>query len=300
MVTGPGFPARAADDVARIPGVDAVTSVLTTSVVMSTSDALEKYPTQAVGGTDSDLAKVLDLGIRKGGIEALRPGAAQPDGGAVAMDRLTADTVKARVGKPIEMRLGDGTRIKPTLVATYDRGLGTRRHPSARHRGAPRRRRPGRPPARTLRRRRRPRRRGHRTHQGHRATPSRRDLRPSRICRRTRPGRETNKWVNQVMLIVLAGFATIAAVNTMIVSTVARRRELGLMRMIGSTHAQVRGVMRGEAILVGVIGLVLGLTIAMITLVPFGKGASVRAPPTSRSRCSSKSAPQPCSWPPSR
>ncbi|MFI6587397.1 ABC transporter permease [Embleya sp. NPDC050493] len=274
VVTGPGFPARAAGDVARIPGVDAVTSVLTTSVVMSTSDALEKYPTQAIGGTDSDLAKVLDLGIRKGSIEALRPGAAQPAGGAVAMDRLTADVVKARVGKPIEMRLGDGTKIKPTLVATYDRGLGTaavtlpratvEHHVDAALDG------------RLL------------VRFAAGADPAAVDSALTKVTGQhpaakiaDRAGyaaerdqaRETNKWVNQVMLIILAGFATIAAVNTMIVSTVARRRELGLMRMIGSTHAQVRGVMRGEAILVGVIGLVLGLTIAMITLVPFGKGA---------------------------
>ncbi|MFJ8741697.1 FtsX-like permease family protein [Embleya sp. NPDC127516] len=274
VVTGPGFPARTAGDVARVPGVDAVTSILTTSVVMSTSDRLEKFPTQAVGGTDSDLARVLDLGVRKGTLDALRPGAAQPPGGAVAMDRLTADTVKARVGKPVEMRLGDGTRIKPVLVATYDRGLGTavvtlpravvEHHVDAALDG------------RLL------------VRFADGADPAAVDAALTKATGQ-HPGtsvsdragyaaerdqaRETNKWTNQVMLVILAGFATIAAVNTMVVSTFARRRELGLMRMIGSTHAQVRGVLRGEAVLVGVIGLALGLAVALITLVPFGKAA---------------------------
>ncbi|MGC0416912.1 ABC transporter permease [Embleya sp. AB8] len=274
VVTGPGFPARAAGDLARVPGVDAVTSILTTSVVMSTSDRLERFTTQAVGGTDTDLARVLDLGVRKGGIDALRPGAVQPPGGAVAMDRITADTVKARVGKPVDLRLGDGTRIKPILVATYDRGLGTaavtlpraavEHHVDAALDGRLLVRfAAGADPAAvdaalatTTRQ-----------HPDTRVTD-----RAGYAAGRDRD-RETNKWTNQVMLTILAGFATIAAVNTMIVSTLARRRELGLMRMIGSTRAQVRAVLRGEAALVGVIGLALGLTIAMITLVPFGKGA---------------------------
>lgn len=85
--------------------------------------------------------------------------------------------------------------------------------------------------------------------------------------------RETNKWLNYVMLVILAGFATIAAINTMAVTTAARGRELGLMRMIGSTRAQVRSVVRREAIMVGVIGLGLGMAVTMATLVPYNKGA---------------------------
>ncbi|MFI1581896.1 FtsX-like permease family protein [Embleya sp. NPDC020630] len=274
VIGGPGFPAGTTTEVARVPGVAAVTSVLTTNVVMAGSDDLQKYSTQGIGGTDTDLARVLDLGVRAGSTDALRPGAAQPPGGAVAMDRLTADTVKARLGKPIEIRLGDGTRIKPTLVATYDRGLGTAavtlpRATVEHHVDAAL-------DTRLL------------VRLADRADPAAVDAALAKVARAhpdtrifDRAGyaaerdqdRETNKWTNQVMLVILAGFATIAAVNTMIVSTVARRRELGLMRMIGSTRTQVRAVVRGEAALVGVIGLALGLTIAMITLVPFGKGA---------------------------
>ncbi|MYW02343.1 ABC transporter permease [Streptomyces sp. SID3343] len=274
VLAGPGFPARTATDVARVPGVEAVTSVLNTSVVMAGSNDLTKYPTQAVGGTNTELARVLDLGVRQGSIDALRPGATQPPGGAVAMDRITADTVKAHVGKPVDIRLGDGTKIKPTLVATYDRGLGTAavtfpRTTVEHHVDAAM-------DNRLL------------VRFTNGADPAAVDAALAKLTE-SHPGTtisdrggyaaernqdlETNKWTNQVMLVVLAGFATIAAVNTMIVSTAARRRELGLMRMIGSTRAQVRAVMRGEAALVGVIGLVLGLTVAMITLVPFGKGA---------------------------
>ncbi|MFI1577848.1 FtsX-like permease family protein [Embleya sp. NPDC020630] len=274
VVAGPGFVPQTTQRVAAAPGVASVTSVLNTSVVVVRDGGLQKESAQAVGGTTRDLATTLDLGVREGSTDALRAGAPQPEGGAIALDRQLASALHGKVGKPVSLWLGDGTPITPIVVAIYDRGLGTAaatlpRAAVERHVETPW-------DARLL----------------VRFAPGA-DVRAADAALtgliREHPGtsvddragyaarmdkdREVNKWLNYIMLVILAGFATIAAINTMVVTTAARSRELGLMRMIGSTHGQVRAVIRREAILVGVIGLGLGLSVAMASLVPFNKGA---------------------------
>ncbi|MFF7243257.1 ABC transporter permease [Embleya sp. NPDC008237] len=274
VLAGPGFTAQTAAEVAGTPGVASVTSVLNTSVVVVRSGGLEKQSAQGIGGTTKDLASTLDLDVREGSTDALRPGAPQPAGGAVALDRMIASALHGRVGGQVSMWLGDGTEIRPTVVALYDRGLGTAAVTLPRAAVA-----------------------------GHVQTAmdtrllvkfaAGADTRATDAALSTLTGRhagasvadraayatqmdkdrETNKWLNYVMLVILAGFATIAAINTMAVTTAARTRELGLMRMIGSTTAQVRAVIRREAIMVGVIGLGLGLSVALATLVPVNKGS---------------------------
>ncbi|WP_406294119.1 ABC transporter permease [Embleya sp. NBC_00888] len=274
VLAGPGFIPQTTAKVAGTPGVASVTSVLNTAVVVVRDGGLQKQSAQGIGGTAQDLASTLDLGVREGSTDALRPGAPQPAGGAVALDREVASALHGKVGKPVSMWLGDGTAIDPVVVAIYDRGLGTagvtlpraavethvetaldtrllvRFVPGADTRAADAaltgltQRHPG-------------------------ASVQDRAAYATQVDK----DRETNKWLNYIMLVILAGFATIAAINTMAVTTAARNRELGLMRMIGSTHGQVRAVLRREAIMVGAIGLGLGMSVAMATLVPFNKGS---------------------------
>jgi putative ABC transport system permease protein len=274
VLTGPGFAPQTTAEVAATPGVASVTSVLNSSVVVPRSSTLMKQSVQGVAGTTRDLASVLDLGVIEGNTDALRPGAVQPPGGAVALDKQTAKALSAKVGKPVSLWLGDGTPVKPVVVAIYERGLGTATVTMPRaaletHVDAAL-------DSRLL----------VRFRDG--ADTSAADAALTTLIGR-HPGtevadrsgyavqvdkdRETNKWMNYVMLVILAGFATIAAINTMAVTTAARLRELGLMRMIGSTRAQVRSVVRREAVMVGVIGLTMGMGVAMATLVPFSKGS---------------------------
>jgi len=274
VISGPGFTPETTADIARVPGVESVTSVLNTSVVLARGDTLMAQSAQGVAGTTRDLARALDLDVSEGTTTALHPGTPQPDGGAVALDRQTALALHADVGERVSMWLGDGTAIKPVVVAVYERGLGTAtvtlpRAAISGHVDAALdasllvRFADGADPAAVD------------TELGELTArhPGADVADRSGFAARVDSDREANQWMNQIMLVILAGFATIAAINTMAVTTAARGREMGLMRMVGSTRRQVRSVLRREAILVGAIGLGLGFAVAFATLVPFTKGS---------------------------
>jgi putative ABC transport system permease protein len=77
---------------------------------------------------------------------------------------------------------------------------------------------------------------------------------------------------------VLGGFAAVAAVNTLVMTVLDRRRELGTLRLIGSTRRQVLRMIRWEALLVALTGIALGTAIALATLVPMMKGLTGQGP----------------------
>jgi putative ABC transport system permease protein len=94
--------------------------------------------------------------------------------------------------------------------------------------------------------------------------------------------------VDQVLglITVLLGFAVLIALlgitNTLALSIVERTREIGLLRAVGMTRAQLSGMVRAEAVLIAavaaVVGTVLGLGLAAATLA----GLSADAPLTIR------------------
>jgi putative ABC transport system permease protein len=77
---------------------------------------------------------------------------------------------------------------------------------------------------------------------------------------------------------VLGGFAAVAAVNTLVMTVLDRRRELGMLRLVGSTRRQVMRMLRWEGLLVAVTGIVLGTAIAAATLIPMMRGLTGEAP----------------------
>ena len=82
--------------------------------------------------------------------------------------------------------------------------------------------------------------------------------------------------VEQVLglITVLLGFAVLIALlgitNTLALSIVERTREIGLLRAVGMTRAQLRWMVRGEAVLVAAVavvtGVVLGVGLGVATL----------------------------------
>lgn len=61
-------------------------------------------------------------------------------------------------------------------------------------------------------------------------------------------------------MLVLASFAAaFGVVNTMLMSVDERRREIGLLRAVGATRAQMRRIIIGEAVFMGAVGGVVGL-----------------------------------------
>ena len=96
--------------------------------------------------------------------------------------------------------------------------------------------------------------------------------------------------VDQVLglVTVLLGFAVLIALlgitNTLALSIVERTREIGLLRAVGMTRAQLSWMVRAEAVLVAavavVVGVVLGLGLAVATLAGLSSDAPlvVRVP----------------------
>jgi hypothetical protein len=89
------------------------------------------------------------------------------------------------------------------------------------------------------------------------------------------------------MLLLATVAAALGVVNTTLMSITERRREIGLLRAVGATRGQVRGMLLGEAALMGLIGgffgLVAGLGFVIVFVVSYGGnswGVDVRLWPT--------------------
>ncbi|MCM2391947.1 ABC transporter permease [Streptomyces albipurpureus] len=266
LVSAPGgLPMDAAERAERVPGVSAAVGLVRTSVLVSSATAGDvSWRTASVQGLHGDpaaLTEVQDLDVRKGSMGALAPG-------RIAVDAAVADGAGVGIGDRLEIRLPDGTQAKPEIVATYGRGLGfsdvtmtaadlsgrvtspypndllVRGTPEAAERLA--------------------------------ALGTVRDRGDYASAQNTE--REVGAWGNRTMAAILGGFAAIAAANTLVMTVLDRRRELGMLRLIGSTRRQVMGMIRWEALLVTGAGVVLGSAIALATLIPMMKGLTGEAP----------------------
>jgi putative ABC transport system permease protein len=85
---------------------------------------------------------------------------------------------------------------------------------------------------------------------------------------------QTSEWINYLLVTMIVGYAVIALINTLVMSTNRRRAEFALHRLVGSTRAQVLRMVSVEALLVALSGTVLGTAIGAAVLVPFGYAAS--------------------------
>ncbi|MFF0535662.1 ABC transporter permease [Streptomyces coelicoflavus] len=264
VVTNPaGLPAGAADRAARAPGVDAAVSLLDTQVLVPVrgggETSLQGTATQGISGSGAQLAKVQDLDVREGSLDRVGEG-------RIAIDRTLATATDTGLGDRLSLYLPDGTKAAPEVVAVYGRGLGL--------------------PAVTMDRASLD---GHVTSafadtllvSGGDAGP----LAPlgevtdaSGYALAQNVDREFGAWANYMMAAVLGGFAAVAAVNTLVMTVLDRRRELHTLRLVGSTRRQVLRMLGWESLLVSAAGVALGTAIAMITLTPMMRGLTGEFP----------------------
>ncbi|MFF9672090.1 FtsX-like permease family protein [Streptomyces eurythermus] len=255
----PGSVGRAA----RAPGVRAAVGLLDTRVLVPVGSGddrwLQDAAAQGVSGSGARLAEVQDLDVRDGSLDRI-------GGGRIAVDTMLAASAGVTVGDRLPMYLPDGTRARPEVVAVYGRGLGL--------------------PAVTMDRA------SLAAHvsSGFDSTllvrgGDARDLAPlgevadgSGYAAGRSAGRELNAWANYTMAAVLGGFAAVAAVNTLVMTVLDRRRELGVLRLVGATRRQVMGMLRWEGLLVAGAGVVLGTAIAAATLIPMTRGLTGEDP----------------------
>ncbi len=251
LVSPAGLPAGAADEARRTPGVEAATPVRRTSVLVKFLDGAEVVGAQAVDA--AGLASTMDLRVRDGDLADL-------SGDTVAASSIRASTHGWEVGDRVEFWLGDGTPVRPRLVAIYERGLGfgditLPRDALAGHTardaddqvliraaaGADLSGLAARHPGSAL------------VATGDLTTDLAADL-------------AVSAWLNKLLVGVMVGYAALAAANTMVIAALARRRELAVLRLAGVTRGQARRMVHAEqAGLLGV-AVLLGASIALATL----------------------------------
>ncbi|GGV44608.1 ABC transporter permease [Streptomyces spectabilis] len=257
-----GFGPGAVREAAEAPEVTSAVGLLKTSVLIPMGSGgdrwLQTASAQGVTGSAADLAEVQDLNVKSGEL-TLREG-------EIGLDANLATSAHLKTGDRVELRLPDGTKIRPTVAATYERGLGlsqvtlpaaeVRRHVTAAldteiwTKGG--------------------------------TTAALRSLgtvedRDGYTAAQSLD-RQVGAWANRVMAAVLGGFAAVAAVNTLVMTVLDRRRELGMLRLIGSTRGQIMRMIRWEALLVTGAGVIIGTAIALATLVPMMKGLTGESP----------------------
>ncbi|MGW4108542.1 ABC transporter permease, partial [Streptomyces sp. NPDC004976] len=264
VVTHPaGLPVDAVTDAARIPGVEEAVGLLNSQVLVPVGSgefaSLQGAAIQGVTGSGADLAKVQDLNVLEGSLHRL-------GGGRIAIDRTLANSAGAGVGDRLPLHLPDGTEASPEVVAVYGRGLGlatvtTDRESLAGHvtsgfdsmllvRGGSQK------ALTTL---------GEVTDASGYATERSLDA-------------ELGAWTGNTMAAVLGGFAAVAAVNTLVMTVLDRRRELGALRLVGATRRQVLTMLRWEGLLVATAGVLIGSAIAAATLIPMMRGTTGEMP----------------------
>ncbi|WP_349362080.1 ABC transporter permease [Streptomyces sp. H27-C3] len=249
IVTDPvGLPSDAAARAADIPGVTSAVGISHTAVLVEVGPLGDSWyqsmTTQGITGSGRDLAAVQDLDVTPGSLAGLGKG-------TVAIDDSLAEPKKVKTGDRLELRLPDGTKAAPRMIATYSRGLGLSQvtldqgalatHTSSPFatdlfvRGAP----------------------------GAATAPGRLGAVTDKDGYTTAVGldREINVWANTLVMTVLA-----------------RRHEMGALRLIGSTRRQVMGMVRWEALLVTLAGITLGSGIALATLIPMMNALTGEAP----------------------
>lgn len=264
VVTDPaGLPVDAADRAARTPGVDAAVSLLDTQVLVPVGSGGDRWlqgsTTQGISGSGGQLAKVQDLDVRSGSLDRVGKG-------RIAIDKTLATSAKVEVGDKLPMYLPDGTMAGPEVVAVYGRGLGLAAVTMDRASLAP-----------------------HVTSgfdstllvrggEAKALTPLGKVTDASGYVIEQSTDRELNAWANYTMAGVLGGFAAVAAANTLVMTVLDRRREFGMLRLIGSTRRQVMRMLRWEGLLVALAGIVLGTAIAAATLIPMMRGLTGEDP----------------------
>ncbi len=266
----PGLQPGVAEAIRRTAGVRAATGIVR-STLFAPQGNFSDFT--AMGADAGGLARTVDLGVTSGSISALR-------GDTVAVDTLAARALHLHVGSHFHGWFGDGDPADLRVVAVYTRGLGFAQMTLPRGLLV-----------------------GHTTSRLDDAvfvtTAADRPQAASRVraeLDRLAPGsslqaRDTyqvgvdknlaeNTWTNQLIAGVLLLYVVIAAVNTLIMAALARRREIAILRLAGTTRTQVlRMVGLEQALLLG-LALALGAAIATATLLPTVRSLTGSAVPT--------------------
>jgi putative ABC transport system permease protein len=80
--------------------------------------------------------------------------------------------------------------------------------------------------------------------------------------------RLTDQWLSltYIQIFVAVLVAILGIVNTLTVSIIDRRRELGVLQAVGALRRQIRGTIWMEAVSIGLVGAILGMALGAVNL----------------------------------
>jgi putative ABC transport system permease protein len=260
----PGLPPAVTEAIRRTSGVTAATGIVRSSF-FTRQGGVNSFTLQGVD--PEGMERTLNLDVTAGGIAGLR-------GNTVAVDTLTARSLHLHVGEEFHGWFGDGAPASLRVVAIYRRGLGFAQvtvphdlvlpHTDTRlddtvlvTTGSPA------ATAAVL------------TRLSPGSALVARDAYQTRLAQNI----VQNAWVNRVVVGVLLVYAVIAAVNTLMMYALGRRREFAILRLSGTTRLQVLRMVRLEQVLLLGMALTVGAAIAAATLIPMVKGITGSATP---------------------
>ncbi|MET8230208.1 FtsX-like permease family protein [Micromonospora sp. NPDC005298] len=274
--SGAGISPQVVDAVRGVPGVAVATPVARMRVLLTfpSEDSTATRVFAAQGVAPERLADTMELGVVQGDTADLR-------GETVALSRVVAETVHARVGGTTELHLGDGTMVKPRVVAIYENGLGfgdvtlpndlVVAHTTAQVDSAVLIRSEAGIDQKAL---------GNALRDAVRPWPTVQV--GGREAFLDAPGAvRSGEWMlNLLFQTVLLGYIAIAVVNTLVMSTAARVREFAMLRLVGASRSQLRAMMNGEARIVILGSLLFGALATIPPLVGFSLGLTRSPTPT--------------------
>jgi putative ABC transport system permease protein len=253
VLSGADITAATLRQVQALPGVRAAAGVTPVSAAVTDPDLEQAYGETVTGGP---LGHLLDLGVTSGSSMAPRPG-------QIAVSALEAGSgaLGVHTGSRITVYLPDGTPYHATVSTSYSRSLafGDLLIPAsvaAGHTGTP----PGYSqilvsggtPAELAR-----------LAAGH---PGLRVTSRSVANAQSAQAAAQNSFANDLILGIVAVLSAVALVNTLVVTTVERRRVLRLLGRVGSTRGQVAAVFAWQVVFVAGTGLVAGAAAGAVTL----------------------------------
>lgn len=259
LVLSGDVPKGLVDEVREVPGVSAASEYVTSVVFLDkpydSSQSEDGWPVQGVSGEAA--AKTTAFRPTEGNLTALT-------GNTIALPTEHAAALGRDVGDEITMRMGDGAVVDVRIVALYParEGFETVLMPAtlvAAHTTS------GLPSQIIVR-----------TDDPSTVAPALAKLAPTLavVDRETlvssyAKDQELGAWINYLMAGMIIAYTAISVVNSLVMSTTARRREFGLQRLTGATRGQVLRMMTVEAGMTTIIGVLLGTMVAATTLVPF-------------------------------
>ncbi|MCD2466071.1 hypothetical protein MBT42_21225 [Streptomyces sp. MBT42] len=235
-----------AERVRRLPGVDAATDVLRSTVVLARTEAgaprLDRLP--VLGVDAAGLAGTLDPGAVTGDLAGLART------GTVAVGSDMADSLDVRTGSTVDLRLGDGTPKRLRVVAVYERSLALGEFLLPKAELAPHMSDPY--PARVL------------------ASTAKAAAGPSVAPEQVSPpGAALQSIVSAVIVSAIGGLTLLSVLSTLTLIGAGRRGELHLLGQVGASAGQLRRMLGLEAGFLTAAGLLVGVAVAALPLTAF-------------------------------